>query len=137
MSEILALMVIGTLTPFLSIIIWSIFKERMQVYKYQFEKWKLQQYKKTPELRIPPKMLVPKTPEDKGIMGLLGGLDKNKIRGILEVLQGEEEGLLEEAPEGKEDLMSYILDIVKDNPDVVKGLVDKFGKGGGEDITVR
>jgi len=84
------------------------------------EKLKLKKLAKDMNLQPPPM----KT--ETGILELLKGLDKDKIAGILEMLQGgnEETDLENEGIEGT------LINFAKNNPDLVKNLISGLGSAG-------
>ena len=78
----LAIVAISVMAPMISIILYSIFKERADTRKIDYRKWKARFDNRNPKKKAPPA-----PPESKGIGGLLAGLDTDKISGILEALQ--------------------------------------------------
>jgi hypothetical protein len=110
--------VLGTAMPILSIITWQIFKERHETRKLEYNKWKAR-YDHKANVKAPTLAR-----ESKGIVDLIGGLDSDKIKGILGALQEPE---FEDEPEGS-DIGDLIANVVQNNPSLVQGFLSGISK---------
>jgi hypothetical protein len=110
--------VLGTAMPVISIITWQIFKERHETRRLEYNKWKARYDHKT-NVKAPALQR-----ESKGIMDLIGGLDSDKIKGILGALQEPE---FQDEPEGS-DIGDLIANVVQNNPSLVEGFLSGITK---------
>lgn len=118
-AEIIVLITVlsTTCVPFMLIVIWSIFSERKENRKIEYQKWRMKFIKRNPQVQ-PGQAENPIKPP--GMGELLANLDSAKIKNILNSLGNREYDDEEEPDSGG---VNGLIDFATKNPEIVKGLL--------------
>jgi len=123
-EETLALAVIGTVTPMLIMVIYSLFAERRQDKKIDFDKFKMHYYSKNPTLKPMRNTITPaSTPKETGLIDLIQNLDSDKIKMLISAF-GDKTGEYEPETGRSGDIGDIIGDLIRNNPELVKGFLE-------------
>ena len=132
--EIVLATLISSIFGLIGLMMWQRNKEKnLQLKKeYEIDMYKLKKRETRKDKKLGSTI---KTTPDRGIMDLIGGLDRDKITGVLDLLQGSDGNYSMDQDEPSNDL-GVVGDLINSNPDLVKSFVDGFvKKQGSQDQT--
>jgi len=120
--EIVLATLISSIFGLIGLMMWQRNKERnLQLKKnYEIDMYKLKKRETRKDKKIGSTI---KTTPDRGIMDLIGGLDRDKITGVLDLLQGSDGSYSVDEDQGSNEL-GIVGDLINSNPDLVKSFVD-------------